>query len=166
MKAGITKNRKESGYTLIELTVVIVLMTLLAGLTFLGILRSIDIYTSATENYLEIFQEGKIAMEKMLRELRETNPDSVTTGTGTLAFSKKTGHGTPEDSNLAVTFSLSGAIIERATAAGTFTLVENVSSFSTSQDGSTGVVTVDLNLSRGDNTVHLRSAVLPRQPDP
>ena len=160
------KLSKIRGHTLIELGVVVVLMVGLAGMAFLGVLRSIDIYSNSTENYLEIFQEGKIALEKMLRELRETNPDSVTTGSGTLSFTKKTGHGTPEDSSLSVSFSLSGDIIERSSSAGTFGLVDNVSAFTTTQDAGTDVVTVNLTLSKGGNTVRLRSAVLPRQPDP
>jgi len=160
-----TQLLKLSGYSLIELTVVIVLLALLAGFASLGILRSVDIYVHSSRNYLEIFQEGKIALEKMIRELRETNPDGVTIGSGSVSFTKGTDHATPEDTSLSVTFQKTGTTIERSTSTGTFTLLDDVTAFTPSRDAGTGVVTIDFTISRGDNTIHLKSATWPRLPD-
>ena len=103
-------------------------------------------------------------MEKMIREIRETNPVSIAVGAGTISFTKHTG--TPEDSNLTVSFSKSDSKIVRNTTAGTFDLVDNITIFNPTQDAGTGVVTIDYTLSKENTAIHMRTAVWPRQPDP
>lgn len=159
------KKSDSTGHSLIELIVVMVLMAILAAVAFLGILRSIDIYNDSTRNYISVFAEGKVALEKMIREIRETIPGNPTIVSGdSVTFTKFTGHDTPEDGSLDVTFSLSDDKIQRTTASGTYTLVENVSEFNPSVDGN-NVVTIDFTLSKGGNSVRLRSALYPRQED-
>lgn len=156
-------DRQLSGHTLIELVAVMVLITLLAGMGLLGVLRSIDLYTGTTRDYLEVFQEGKIALEKMIREIREATPGNVTTGTDSLSINKKTGHTTEADSNLEITYIRSGNTLQRTSSAGTYDLADNVTVFNSGQDQDTGVITVDLTLVKGGNTIRLRTATLPRQ---
>ncbi len=158
-----TTSRAGPGHTLIELVVVMVLITILAGAAFFGIIRAIDLYTMTTRDYLEVFQEGKIALEKIVRELRESTPGNVSVGGESIVLSKKAGHTTEADNSLAISYFKSGNILQRSSSAGTFDLVENVTIFSPVKDEDTGVVTIDLTLTKGSNTVRLRTAALPRQ---
>ena len=149
------------------MALVIILMAILAGFAFQAILRSVSVYTTSSRNYLMVAQEGRIAMEKMIREIRETTPGRITINSETISFTKHTG--TYQDSNLSVTFTKNGSKIERITSAGTFDLVDNISIFNPGQDIGTNVVTIDFTLSKGDpatTTIRMRSAVWPRQPDP
>ncbi|MDP8234833.1 MAG: type II secretion system protein [Candidatus Erginobacter occultus] len=158
-----TASRAGSGHTLIELVVVMVLITILAGAAFMGILRAIDLYTLTTRDYLEVFQEGKVALEKIVREIRETTPGNVIVGGESIEITKKSGHTTEADNSLAVTFFKNGDKLQRTSLAGTFDLVENVTVFNPARDGDTGVVTIDFTLEKGGNTIRLRTAALPRQ---
>lgn len=155
--------RRSSGHTLIELVVVMLLIAILAGMAFLGMLRSINLYSTTTRDYLGLFQEGRIALEKIIREIRECSPEEITIGTGSIGIEKKEGHGTIADGSRIVNFVKNSDLLQRVSSAGTFTLAENISIFEAFQDENTRVVTVGLTLARGDNTVRLRTAVLPRQ---
>ena len=164
MKSNPIKNNSRCGYTIIELVMVIVLVTLLAAFSMQAIIMATGTYTTATRNYLELYQEGKLAMEKMVREIRETNPSSITITTNSISFTKKTDHYTPQDSSLAIQFQQSGNTIERLSGAGVFTLVDNIETgtFTPNQDIN-GVVTLSFTIARGDTNIPLRTAAYPRQ---
>ncbi len=157
-----------SGYSLIEIILVIVLTAILAGAAFQGIMQAVSIYTFSARDYLLNFQEGKIAMEKMVREIREASPGNIIIGTGSIQVVKSIGHGTPQDPNLAITFlqAADSNTIVRQSAAGNFTLVDNVvnDSFSAAMDGN-DVVTIYFAVQAGENQFPLRTAVWPRIPD-
>jgi prepilin-type N-terminal cleavage/methylation domain-containing protein len=157
------RGRAIRGHTLIELVVVLVLVAILAAMGFLGLLQSIDLYTLTTRNYLEVFQEGTIALEKIVREVRETSPGNVTAEAQSIVLSKKPGHTTEADSSLMVTIFKSGDKLQRDSSAGTFDLAENVTAFNPEKDEETQVVTIDLTMVKGGNTIRLRTATLPRQ---
>ncbi len=158
-------NKRCPGYTLIEMVVVIVLVIILATFSIQALIMSMETYTTATRDYLELFKEAQLAMEKMTREIRETHPTGIAITTGSIAFTKQTGHDTPEDPNLAVTFVQSGDVIRRQTGAGNYILAEDVEalSFVPSQDAN-NVVTLSFTMSRGSTEIPVRTAVLPRQP--
>lgn len=162
-----TRYPSTSGYTLIEIVLVIVLMTILAGFGIQGLMQAISVYTVSTRDYLLNFQEGKIAMEKMAREIREASPDNIIIGDGSIQIVKSFGHGTPQDPSLTITFVQANddTTIERQSAAGNFTLVDNVvdDSFSAHTDGN-NVVTIYFAVEAGENYYPLRTAVWPRLP--
>ena len=165
MKSIPIKNNSRCGYTIIEMAMVVILVALLAAFSIQAIIMATGTYTTATRNYLELFQEGKLAMEKMIREIRDTNPAGITITTGSISFTKHTDHDTPRDSSLAIQFQQGGNTIERQSGAGVFTLVDNIEtgSFAANQDIN-GVVTLSFTISRGDTSIPLRTAVCPRQP--
>lgn len=160
-------NCSNGGFSLIELILVIVVMAVLAGFAFQAILGAVSIYITSSREYLMVHQEGKIAMEKMVREIRETSPSNLVVGTGSISFTKHTDHGTPLDPNLAVTFIQSGEenTIKRQTAAGNYILAGNIleNSFTTVIDGN-DVVTISFTVYDGDNEYLIRTSVWPRQP--
>ncbi len=154
------------GYSLVEMTLVIVLLGILAVSVFHGMLSGVDIYLIATRDYLNLFQEGRTALEKMAREIRETSPGDVSIGTGSVSFTKESDHVTPMDASETVVFSQSGSEIRRTTDLGTFTLVDHVEpgSFAVSQDAN-GVVTIDFTLTSDRTDIPLRTSIQPRIPD-
>lgn len=167
MKYSRHNNGSNGGFSLIELTLVIVLMAVLAGFAFQGILGAVSVYVTSSRGYLMVYQEGKIALEKMVREIRETSPGNLSVGAGSISFTKHTDHVTPLDSNLFVTFVQSGDenTIKRQTGAGNYVLAGNVvsNSFTTVRDGN-DVVTISFNVYDGGNQYLLRTSVWPRQP--
>lgn len=165
MKSITINNNFSRGYTIIELVMVIILVALLAAFSFQAIIMATGTYTAATRDYLELYQEGKLAMEKMVREIRDTDPAGISITTGSISFTKHTDHDTPRDSSLTIQLHQSGNTIERQSGAGNFALVGNIESgsFLISQD-SNNVVTLSFTILRGDTSIPLRTAVYPRQP--
>ena len=74
--AGVT----QSGFSLIELVAVIVLLGIVAAGSSAFISSSVSIY-SDTARRSELSQQGRYAVERISRELRDTLPNSVRTGT-------------------------------------------------------------------------------------
>ena len=158
------------GYSLIEMSVVIVLLSIFAGMSFQLVTSGVELYVGGTRNYLEVFYEGANAMEKMVREIRETAPEDVVIGIDSISITKSEGptggdpHVTPYDPELEIAFAydLSEQSVVRQSDTGNYTLTGNVASFTPSQDDN-GVVTLDLVLEKGSSQIHLRTSVFPRQ---
>ena len=154
------------GFSLIEIVLVIVIITILAGAAFQALISSVSLYATAARDYLIAQQEGKIAMEKMVREIREASPNDILINTGSIQITKRIRHGTPLDPNLVVTFvqANNSTTIVRQTAAGNYTLADNIveDSFSANMDGN-DVVTINFTIEAGENQYPLRTAVWPRQ---
>jgi prepilin-type N-terminal cleavage/methylation domain-containing protein len=157
------KSAAVRGHTLLELLIVMVLVAILAGISYFGIFRSIELYTKTTRDHIDLVGETTIALEKISREIRETTPCNVTLGNESITLMKRSGHATEEDGSLGVSFSKSGLTVQRISSAGTFDLVDNVTGFEPSWDEQTRAVIIDLTLARGENVVRLRTAAAPRQ---
>ena len=151
------------GYTLIELVMVVVLLAILAIFSLQAIVLSVSAYTLSVREYLELFREGYMAMDRMTQEIRETSPRMVTIATGSVTITKPPGHVTPEDSSLIVTFSQSGDVIRRETTAGIFPLTGNVAagSFTATMTEQSAVV-LSFTLSGEGGDIPFRSAAFPR----
>ncbi len=168
MKRPNDQSATSGGHTLLELVIVTVLIAILAGVSYFGIFRSVELYTSTTRDHTEIIGEAQIALEKISREIRETAPENIILESESIALVKRTGHGTEGDPSPEVSFTREGSTVRRSSAAGTFDLLGNVTAFTPSRDEASGVVTIDLTLARGDNVINLRTAAAPRQklPEP
>jgi len=76
--------RNSKGYTLIELVMVIVLLGIIAGVVAPFILKAMQAYT-ASKARAELVAKGRLAMERLAREVRVAVPNSLTvldTGNG------------------------------------------------------------------------------------
>ena len=153
--------KKTAGFTLFETIVVIILIGILAGASLQGLVLGTRNYIVATRDYLELFREGKTAMERMVREIRHCKPVNVTFPAGGINIVKELD--TPEDPLLSVLFFQDGSRIKRQSGGVGYTLVEYVKtgSFSSSTDAN-GVVTLGFTLKRGNTEIQLQTCVFPR----
>ncbi len=160
---------KTGGYTLIEMVVVVVLIAILAGFSLQALVLSSDTYIVAVREYLELFREGYLAMDRMCRELRETHPESISIGLESIAFTKRAE--TPRDPSLEIRFFQRGDQILRESAAGEYALVERAvpGSFNASMNEQS-VVTLSFSVKSHDvqaAVIPIRSAAFPRlKPSP
>jgi prepilin-type N-terminal cleavage/methylation domain-containing protein len=73
----------QRGFTLIEVIVVIVILSIVSAITINSLINSLQIYTM-TVNQKTLFDEGKLALERMCRDIRDgrsiTSPASGGSG--------------------------------------------------------------------------------------
>jgi len=117
-----TPNSKlQMGFTLIEIIVVIVILSIVSAITIKFLVDGLRIYTM-TVDQKTLFDEGKLALERMCRDLRDAN--SITTpisggsiSSGTLLSFTRT-HATAQDSaGDIIQFILSAGTLQRKAAA-------------------------------------------------
>jgi prepilin-type N-terminal cleavage/methylation domain-containing protein len=97
-----------SGFTLIEIVITIVLVSILAGIAALIILQGVKAY-SDEQSRSDVHYQARLAMERMAREIRHARSCAAITGpanpSGTLTFTDINGN--------AVVFSVSGGNLSR-----------------------------------------------------
>ncbi len=155
--------RKDRGYSLIEAAAVIVLTAIIGSLSLQAIVSCTELFFSSTRDYLEVYQESRAAMEKMVRELRESYHKRITfTSQTEIILDKKPGHGTPLDADVDdIRFFLSDGRLMRESDAGTNILADHVSEFSATTDDN---YVITLEMTSGES-IHLRTSVWTRQTD-
>jgi len=72
----IPKSEFQRGFTLIEIIVVIVILSIVSTITVKFVIDSLRIYTM-TVNQKTLFDEGKLALERMCRDIRDAQIISV-----------------------------------------------------------------------------------------
>ena len=72
------KSAFQRGFTLIEIIVVIVILSIVSAITIKFLVDSMRIYTM-TVNQKTLYDEGKLALERMCRDIRDAK--SITTYT-------------------------------------------------------------------------------------
>jgi len=159
---------KNKGFTLIEIVIVIVILSIISAISIKFLVDSLRIYTMAV-NQKTLFDEGKLALERMCRDVRDAR--SLTTpaagGSGsTLRFTRD--NATAQDSaGEDIRFILSGTTLQKRKSLPSVMLVNlasNVSTFTVTR-GATGVneLTIDLTLSMtSGERVTLRTKVYPK----
>ena len=164
--------RGNKGFTLIEIVIVIVIMSVLGIFGYQFLATSVHTY-SMMEKQKSLYDEAAMAMERISRELRDA--ESITTpgagGSGsTLTFTKS--HGTPEDTETNITFQLSSGTLQRDGSGDPVNLAEKVSAFTVSRGSSPyeNETTIVLTLSESTGeSVTLRTKICPKNlpyPDP
>ena len=100
--------QNNAGFTLIEIVITIVLVTILAGIAALIILQGVKAY-SDEQSRSDVHYQARLAMERMAREIRHVRSCADITGpvnpSNTLSFTDITG--------TAVAFSVSGGNLSR-----------------------------------------------------
>ena len=157
------------GFTLIEIIVVIVILSIVSGITIKFLIDSLKIYTM-TVNQKTLYDEGKLALERMCRDIRDAR--SITTpaagGSGsTIIFLR--GNLTAQDIvDESITFqrNIGNSTLEKVktSPAATSRMANNVSSFTVTR-GAAGndeiTLVLTLTLGTGEN-VTLQTRVYPK----
>jgi prepilin-type N-terminal cleavage/methylation domain-containing protein len=158
----------QRGFTLIEVIIVIVILSIISAITINFLVDSLKIYTM-TVNQKTLFDEGKLALERMCRDVRDartlTTPAAGASGS-TLRFTRN--NATAQDSALEdIRFILSGTTLQKRKSLPSVLLINlasNVSTFTVTRAAS-GVneLTIDLTLSlTSGERVTLRTKVYPK----
>ena len=153
----------EKGFTLIEIIVVIVILCIVSGITIKFLTDSLRIYTM-TVNQKTLFDEGKLALERMCRDIRDARSITGTTATS-ITFTRN--DATAQDgAGENIRFDLSGSTLRKVKNAGgapenPIAMADNVSTFTVTN--ATNELQLQLTLSRasGEN-VTLQTKVYPK----
>jgi len=151
---------KARGFSLIEMIVVIVILSIVGLMVFSFLGNSMAAYMIVKEND-RIYDEGLMAMERMTREIKDARYDGVTyliTNVANTSVTFTRQHATPQDASTSITFRRNGNVLERqGNVSGTNVLAGNVASFTPIVSGKN----VDLSLGLtvvGGGTLVLQSS--------
>ena len=151
------------GFSLIELIVVIVILSILGLMSFSFLGNSMATYMLVKDGNL-IYDEGLMALERMTREIRDARHQpptyTLTPGTNSITFTRK--HPTPQDNSTNIIFRINGnQELERVgDVSGTHILAGHVTSFSptlfpdpTDPNGKTVKLELGLEINSGGTTI-------------
>jgi len=157
----------QRGFTLIEVVVVIVILSIASAIMINFLINSLKVYTM-TVNQKNLFDEAKLALERMCRDMRDAR--SITTpaagGSGNIAVFQRTNVSAQDGASETLTFQLTGTNLEKVktSPAATSTLAANVNSFTVTR-GAAGneeiTLSLTLSLGTGEN-ITLQTKVYPK----
>jgi prepilin-type N-terminal cleavage/methylation domain-containing protein len=155
----------QKGFTLIEIVIVIVILSIISAITIKFVVDSLRIYTMAV-NQKALFDEGKLALERMCRDIRDarslTSPAAG--GSGNMIRFRKDNATAYDTANEDIRFRLTGTNLEKdkATPNVTVILASNVSTFTVTRL-TDNEIRLELTLSgTGGEQVTLRTKVYPK----
>jgi len=159
----------QRGFTLIEIIIVIVILSIVSAITIKFLIDSLKIYTM-TANQKTLFDEGKLALERMCRDIRDarsiTTPGSGGSG-NTITFQRTNATVAGQDlANEIITYRLSGGAIQREKASYSLPypiLASNVSVFTVTRGATNDEITIMLTLLLGTGeNITLQTKVYPK----
>lgn len=120
------------GFTLIEIVIVIVILSIVSAITIYFLVNSLRVYTMSI-NQKTLFDEGKLALERMCRDIRDANniTSPAAGGSGSLITFTRTNATAQDIASENITFQLTGSNLQKvkASPSATSTLAGNVSVF-------------------------------------
>jgi len=151
---------------LIEIVVVIVILAIVSAISIHFLISSLRVYTMSV-NQKTLFDEGKLALERMCRDIRDArNIVRPTTGNSDDRIRFRRTNATVQDAaDETIFFQLTGSTLEKNKASPnvTVTLAENVSAFTVTRGATDDEITIDLTLSLASGErVRLRTKVYPK----
>jgi len=158
---------KSKGFTLVEIIIVIVILSLISVITIKFLIDSLKIYTMSA-NQQTIYEEAKLALERMCRDIRDakTITTPISGGSGKTIVFQRTNPTGGDSSDENLTYRLNGNRLEKVKTSPSVTslLASNVSSFLvTRETGGNDEITLQLTLSlnTGEN-ITLQTKVYPK----
>jgi prepilin-type N-terminal cleavage/methylation domain-containing protein len=140
----------QRGFTLIEIIVVIIILSIVSAITIHFLVDSLRSYTM-TVNQKTLFDEGKLAMDRMCRDIRDarsiTSPASGGSGSS-IVFMRN--NATAQDViGENITFRLTGSTLEKVKASPSVTnsMASNVTTFTVTRGATNDEITLFLSLS-------------------
>jgi prepilin-type N-terminal cleavage/methylation domain-containing protein len=156
----------DKGFTLIEVIIVIVILSIVGAITLSFMVSSMRIYT-LTVNQKTLLDEGKLALERMCRDIRDARIISspAAGASGNLITFTRTNATAQDVANESITFRLNGNTLEKVKASPSVTsaMANNVSTFTIARGAASDEITMSLTLSltTGEN-VTLQTMVYPK----
>jgi prepilin-type N-terminal cleavage/methylation domain-containing protein len=164
VQAGEPKTMSSRGFTLIEIIVVIVILSIVSAITVKFVIDSLRIYTM-TVNQKTLFDEGKLALERMCRDIRDAQSiTSVTAGPpGSITFTRTnaTGFDAGPPSPESITFRQNSNTLEKVKGGTGYAMASNVNSFTVANATNEIQLQLTLQLTSGEN-VTLQTKVYPK----
>jgi prepilin-type N-terminal cleavage/methylation domain-containing protein len=111
MKNNVMAMHNKQGFTLMELVISIVVLSILGVFTFSYLFTGIQVF-NATHGSQVLHEETGLAIERCVREARDAI--TATPGSGTITLTKA--HTTPQDTRTVVTYRQSSTILQRGDA--------------------------------------------------
>ncbi|MGZ6225162.1 MAG: prepilin-type N-terminal cleavage/methylation domain-containing protein [Syntrophales bacterium] len=148
------------GFTLIEIIVVIVILSIASVITIKFLVDSLRIY-NMTVNQKTLFDEGKLALERMCRDIRDANAISGSTASS-ITFVRD--NATAQDSaSETITFRWLGGTnpLEKVKAGTGYPMASNVTAFAVANATNEILLTLTLSRTSGEN-VTLQTKVYPK----
>ena len=161
--------KSSKGFTLIEIVIVIVILSIISAITIKFLVDGLRIYTM-TVNQKTLFDEGKLALERMCRDIRDAR--SITTpaagGSGSTITVLRSNATAQDIADESITFRLTGSTLEKvkASPAATSAIALDVSTFTVTRGQAAtndeNQITIQLTLTSGSaGSVNLQTRVYP-----
>jgi prepilin-type N-terminal cleavage/methylation domain-containing protein len=159
------KTMGSTGFTLIEVIIVIVILCVASAMTIYFLVSSLRAYTM-TVNQKTLFDEGKLALERMCRDIRDASSITLPApgGSGSSITVMRTNATAQDSASENITFQLTGSNLQKVktSPSATSDLVGNVSAFTVTRDTSNEIkLQLTLSLATGENMT-LQTKVYPR----
>jgi len=153
------------GLTLIEVIIVIVILAIASAITINFLVNSLKVYTMSV-NQKTLLDEGKLALERMCRDIRDANDITLpaTGGSGSSISFTRTNATALDSASENITFQLAGGNLQKVKTLppSTDSLAGNISAFTVSRDTSNEIkLRLTLSLGTGEN-VTLQTKVFPK----
>jgi prepilin-type N-terminal cleavage/methylation domain-containing protein len=157
--------KSERGFTLIEIIIVIVILSIVSAITIYFLINSLKVYTM-TVNQKTILDEGKLALERMCRDIRDAKAISfpIFGGSGSSVVFQRTNATRWDIADEWITYYQNGRYLERVKSSPSATndIAFNVSTFTVTRALTNEITLVlTLSLSSGEN-VTLQTKVYPK----
>jgi len=151
---------RSKGFTLIEMIVVIVILSIVAAISINFLVSSLKVYTM-TVNQKTLYDQAKLSLEQMCRGIRDAK--SITGVTASSITFVRT-HATYCDvAGETIVYTLTAGALQKvkASPASTNTMANNVTGFAVTNATNEILLTLTLQLSTGEN-VTLQTKVYPK----
>jgi len=154
------KSAFERGFTLIEIIIVIVILSIVSGITIKFLIDSLKIYTM-TVNQKTLFDEGKLALERMCRDIRDAR--IITSVTASSITFERTNATAQDSAGESIIFRWNGGTnpLEKVKAGTGYPMASNVTAFTVTNATNEIQLQLTLQLTSGEN-ITLQTKVYPK----
>ena len=154
----------ERGFTLIEMIVVVVILAIASAITIKFLVDGLSVYTM-TVNQKTLLDEGKLALERMCRDIRDASSVTAFAGTTSSITFVRTNATIQDSAGESVTFqrNVGGNTLEKVKAVpvATTSMASNVTAFNVTNTNNEIQLQLTLRLTSGEN-VTLQTKVYPK----
>lgn len=150
----------QTGFTLIEIIVVIVILSIVSAITIKFLIDSLKIYTM-TVNQKTLYDEGKLALERMRRDIQDAR--IITSVTASSITFERTNATAQDSAGESLIFRWNGGTnpLEKVKVGTGYPLASNVTAFTVTNATNEIQLQLTLQLTSGEN-VDLQTKVYPK----